>query len=131
MSLLRYKLDIIEPASNTDYPIYHTIEDTADPITPQEVLPSSAPFCHKSLNPMYSSIDDLEFSRPNSFSLGQSSCSLERDYFSQQGISRGQSVADLLERTSSGNSPAHVPLYSMIVPRHLRKKSKTSMDIEN
>ena len=29
MSLLRYKLDIIEPASNTDYPIYHMIEDVA------------------------------------------------------------------------------------------------------
>ena len=128
MSLLRYKLDIIEPASNTDYPIYHSIGDAADPITPQEVLPSSAPFCHKILNPMYISIDDL---KPNSCSLGQSSCGLGCDYFSQQGVSRGQLVADLLERTSSGNSPAPVPLYSMIVPHHQQKKCKTSMDIES
>ena len=131
MSLLRYKLDIIEPASNTDFAIYHSIGDAADPITLQKVLPSSAPFCHKSLNPMYSSIDDLEFSRPNSCSLGQSSCGLGRDYFSQQGVSHGQPVADLLERTSSGNSPAPVPLYSVVIPRHLRKKRKTSMDIES
>lgn len=121
-----------KPASN---PIYDSIDHEAVEAaaeTHQESSSNHQPIALRQdiFNPMYTSIDNLGLRR-NSSDSRRSSC-VSHNSISHNAVLRSNSSSALIGRkVSAGNGPVSVPSYSMIMPRHLRRKGSSPMEVES
>ena len=107
--------DSVEPP---ELPQRHTEND--DETSPSNILPS-VPTRANVHNPMYTSIEDLKLRRTSFGSMNRTSPA-------RDAVFRSNSTSALLGRKVVPAKTDSTPSYSMIVPRHLRKKASSPME---